>query len=451
MDKKSTSHGAAIKALMPGQFATLEKVEPSGSLEARRLSTGTVKFYWRFTFASKTTRVEIGPYDSKLPPKSMTVTNGAWSIAAAKAEAGRLATEHGAAKANGGHVALMKEQADAKARAIAAKADALEQAAADKAQRAQYNLKALLTSYWENLERLGRKSHLEAKSILSLHAITAWPNVASLPAASITDEQIADMLRRLFEAGHARTANKLRAYLSAAYAVARSAKTNPMVPMKFKGYGIRHNPAADTAANTSANQADKNPLSADELRDYWTAIKELPGIKGNALRLHLLTGGQRIEQLVRLRCADVTDEAITIFDGKGRPGRKPRQHTLPANGEIANAVATLNKENTFAFSTDSGKTHIANTTLSQWAVQSAPKSIVGFKTKRIRSGVETLLASVGISKDARGRLQSHGISGVQDTHYDAHDYMADKRIALDALYRELTKAKASNVVALKAA
>jgi hypothetical protein len=48
--------------------------------------------------------------------------------------------------------------------------------------------------------------------------------------------------------------------------------------------------------------ADKRPLIADELRTYWKSIEKLPGLRGRCLRLHLLSGGQRIEQLVRLRC-----------------------------------------------------------------------------------------------------------------------------------------------------
>jgi hypothetical protein len=76
--------------------------------------------------------------------------------------------------------------------------------------------------------------------------------------------------------------------------------------------------------------------------------------------------------------------------------------------------------------------------LSHWACAAA-LSIPDFKTKRIRSGVETLLASARISSEIRGRLQSHGISGVQTRHYDAHDYMEEKRHALDVLFNKLER------------
>jgi integrase len=55
----------------------------------------------------------------------------------------------------------------------------------------------------------------------------------------------------------------------------------------------------------------------------------LPALRGRCLRLPLLTGGQRIEQLVRLRWADVRADSITLYDIKGRPGQGARTHTVP--------------------------------------------------------------------------------------------------------------------------
>jgi hypothetical protein len=43
-----------------------------------------------------------------------------------------------------------------------------------------------------------------------------------------------------------------------------------------------------------------------------------------------------------------------------------------------------------------------------------------------------MLAGMGISKDTRAQLLSHGISGVQAAHYDRHGYTDEKRAALVA-------------------
>jgi hypothetical protein len=37
---------------------------------------------------------------------------------------------------------------------------------------------------------------------------------------------------------------------------------------------------------------------------------------------------------------------------------------------------------------------------------------------------------LGVSKDIRAQIQSHGLSGVQTRHYDRHDYLNEKREAL---------------------
>ena len=50
-----------------------------------------------------------------------------------------------------------------------------------------------------------------------------------------------------------------------------------------------------------------------------------------------------------------------------------------------------------------------------------------------------------MSQDIRGRLQSHDIAGVQARHYDGHDYLPEKRKALETLYKLLRQRAASNI------
>ena len=55
-----------------------------------------------------------------------------------------------------------------------------------------------------------------------------------------------------------------------------------------------------------------------------------------------------------------------------------------------------------------------------------------FRLGDIRRTVETMLASLGFSSDLRGQLLSHGLGGVQNRHYDKHDYMPEKLKMLQA-------------------
>lgn len=319
-------------------------------------------------------------------------------------------------------------------------------------QNQTYTLEKLLNAYCDYLKSLGRISHSAARSIFKVHVLEPWPKVASMPANQVTGEQVADMMRKTIEAGKDRTANKLRSYMRSAYQVAKASRSKASIPLAFKSFNVKSNPVSDTEPDESANRADKNPLKAEELRTYWQAIKPMKGFIGAMLRLHLLTGGQRIEQLSCLLTANVTPDSITLFDGKGRPGKAPRPHTVPLIPDAAAAMKILNPSGPFALSLDGGKTHLGERTLSNWA-KAAAVGIADFQTKRIRSGVETMLASARISSDIRGRLQSHGTSGVQARHYDGHDYMDEKREALETLFNLLDglPVKSGKVVMLKAA
>jgi len=426
--------GQTLNDLPAGVFKTLCKVNPMGALQARKQASGAIGFYWRYSIGTSSERVSIGLYDSSAAPKSLTPTRAGYSLAAATRAAETLAHEHHEHRDEGGRPALLAAQRAA--------AEAKRQAAAN-------TLESLLTSYCNHLEVIGRRSHKDARSIFKLHVVDAWPTVAAMHASEVTGEHFADMMRKLIDAGKGRTANKLRAYARAAYQTAKAAKSKPSIPVHFKAFGISVNPVADTEPDESQNRPDKNPLSADELRTYWGLVKPLAGFKGALLRLHLLTGGQRIEQLVHLRTANIEPESILLHDAKGRPGRPPRPHTIPLTKDAVKALAACEPAGEFALSTDGGETHVAATTLSDWAAEVAADVIAEFQAKRIRSGVETLLASAGVSQDIRGRLQSHGISGVQARHYDGHEYLNEKRKALETLHKLLEHRAATNVTPTK--
>lgn len=423
----SKTNGQVINDLSPGKFETLQKVQPSGALQIRKGAKGAVSFFWRYSVGTSSERVLIGLYDPASPPKSLMPRSEGYSVAAAARAAEALALEHCRHRATGGHRAL-----------VAAKHEAAQAVAASTRRAESTTLEHLLTEYCDHLETIGRRSHRDARSIFRLHVVEAWPDVAKLPAKEVTGEMVADMMRKLIEAGKGRTANKLRSYCRAAYQTAKAAKSRPSIPLSFKRFEIAANPVAETEPDESQNRAAKHPLTSTELATYWRVIERKDGFKGALLRLHFLTGGQRIEQLVNLRTVDVQNNLIVLHDGKGRPGRPPRAHTVPLLREAKKALAECDPTGQFALSTDGGITHVAATTLSDWAVETVGLAVADFQAKRLRSGIETLLASIGVSQDVRGRLQSHGIGGVQSRHYDGHDYLGDKLKALEVLFGFVT-------------
>ena len=327
------------------------------------------------------------------------------------------------------------------------------QAEAEKERAAKFTFGALMADYANELERQGKTSHAKVRGIFKRHLTEGSPALANTAATLVTAEQVADLLRGLSEAGKERTAGKVRSYSRAAFEMARTSKLSLQVPVHFKSYGVQHNPAAETVAIKLV--PDKNPLMPVHLRQYWQAIEPLQGVRGAALRLHLLTGGQRIEQLRQLVRSNVGEGAITLLDAKGRTGRGARLHTislLPAAREALHALLALNPGE-FPLSLDGGASPVSAKAIAGWAKDAAAgvdwmladKPVGQFQAKRIRSGVETALASLRVSQETRGHLLSHGVTGVQAASYDGHDYAPQKLEALEALHRFLTETSASVV------
>ena len=414
---------AAIQSLDGRAFVTLHsRLDRGGALQARKLANGAVQLYWRYSYAGKTSREPIGVYDPTAPPKKLQPTVRGFGIAAALEKCRALAEVHVERADTGG---LQEAKAETRKAFLAKKSE--------EAEKSTRTLEKLLDTYVEYLKTQGRRSHVDAQGIFQKHVAEAWPAVAKAPAVDLTPDQVLDMLRRLIESGKGRTANKLRSYLRAAYQCALDVRTLAAIPVAFKTFAVTFNPAAQTRRSPQFDRADKRPLSQAEMKAYWKLIVDRPGIESAALRLHLLTGGQRIEQFIRLKWADVGNDAITLFDGKGRPSQGARPHQVPLVSLAATELKRLELEGEYVFSTTKGKKPISARTLTGWAHGIVGAEIEGFQLKRIRSGVETLLAREGISREVRGHLQSHGLTGVQARHYDGHDYIPEKRQALVSL------------------
>lgn len=421
--RTGTSPVLNLKSLPAGTFTTIEKLDRGGSLQARKLTRGAVQFYWRYSHEGLTFREPIGHYDPAAPPKKREPTLAGYSLAGARERCRLLADQHGQRKATGGLRQVKSEERDEfKARSAA------------QAERSTRTLQGLLDTYVAHLKALGRRSHIDAAGIFKAHVTSAWPKLADAPATDLTADNVLDMQRRLIEQGKGRTANKLRSYLHAAYQCAIDVRMSAALPVAFKAYAIYVNPVAQTKRDPKFDRADKRPLSTAEIKTYWQLIKRLPGLRGSVLRLHLLTGGQRVHQFVKLRWIDTGADTFTIFDAKGRPGQEPRPHVLPLLKRAASTVQEFEQHGEYVMTTTKGRRPIEATTLTGWAHDAVGDKIVGFQLKRIRSGVETLLAASGISREIRGHLQSHGLTGVQARHYDGHDYMPEKRHALEVLH-----------------
>lgn len=357
--------------------------------------------------------------------------------------------------------------AEAKARGDAAKA-----AGAAKQAQEKYTLAALCHAYHDYLTAQGKQSASDVGNIFTLYV---WGDeqrdpplepseFADVPAADLTDEQAADLISVPWNDGKQRTAGKLRSYLRAAYAVAIGARTDSSKPRQLKGFAIRTNPIASTGSLSEANRVRHVMLTEKELgktmRLLWQRLDEGYDDALAALALGVMMGGQRPAQTLRIAPADVDVEAwtLTLWDGKGRR-QQPRKHVLPipkAARPLVKKIMENCRSPEWIFGNPEART--VPTTVSskggELVREATGRSDV--QPRDLRRTCETLLAGMGIHKDLRAQLQSHGLGGVQDRVYDMHDYVAEKLRALDAWNAKLktlaeAKAAPSNVKALKRA
>ena len=242
------------------------------------------------------------------------------------------------------------------------------------------SLLALMDAYVQSLQAKGKKkSASDVQNLVKNHITLAHPALAAKPAADITPQDVSVLLSSMVgpkvENKIGRTATKLRSFMGSAYKLAIGADLDPMAPATASGFALITNPAlAVPVAKLAAtyHKVGERTLTATELRCYLTRLDLLPSLQQRlALELQILSGGQRIEQLLRLTRSDVSAETFTLFDPKGKRAQ-PRVHTLPMLPEIATRIELLKElspisDNNIAGSlfSSTGESKLNATTLSK--------------------------------------------------------------------------------------
>ncbi len=299
---------------------------------------------------------------------------------------------------------------------------------------------ALLEAYTARLEARGAKSAREVRSAFrpSLY-IPQW--MLDTRASLITRDHLVAILRPLVKAGKRRQAAKIRSFVRAAFAQAMRANVDAATD--GTDFGLTRDPSIHIAQIEGHTTPGHRALDTAELAAWIRTVEDMPeGPVRDALLLCVWLGGQRPTQLLRVRVIDVDldESSITLSDPKGRR-KTARRWALPLTATAKVIVERSIKragDSQWLFANAQGVATVPDT-LSVAARPLIAKLVAdggvraAFRLGDVRRSVETRLQALGVSRDVRGYLASHGMGGVQAAHYERYEYQQEVRAALQAL------------------
>lgn len=437
-----------------------EGTRGGGRLVIRISTSGTKLFYFRYSIDGVRKQLPIGPYAAD-------PVEGKYTLDQARQVGRSYSALHREPKTRDVAAYIQETEAARLAEILRLEEEAAlqkQQSAADSV----HSLQALCERYVKHLEDGKKQSAANVKAQLKLYINpTEW---APLPAKNFTAKQATVLLRRIVETGRGHTAKKIRSFLHSAFAIAMRSELDATVSSDLIGFGIEVNPIASTSALSQFNKARDRALSPTEMGEVWRRLwedGEEPSAGLRALRLSILLGGQRAQQLLRVKRVedvDLESKTITLYDPKGRR-TIPRPHLLPLVGRALAEVEWL-----VARSEALGSEWLFQGTSKQLGPEAVSDLVHDMSIAFVKAGIskqqfqfsdfrrtaETMMASLRIHKDVRAQVQSHGLGGVQDRHYDRHEYMDEKLAAITAWQGYLDSLAtgtpmASNVIELKQA
>jgi hypothetical protein len=403
-----------------------------GRLRLRANGAGG-RFYYRYSKAGKQAQVLLGVYDS--------TGQAGLTLKEARAKEGELSKLYQSG-VHDLHAYLAQQKAD-KATSDAAKVREQEEA------KRQATFGDLLLAYADMLKAAGKASERAVRSQLKKDVETAFPHLWGKLAKLIDINDCVEIVSKLNDEKKPRQADKIRSYIKSAYRAAINARGNVKAPKVMRELGITDNPARDIDKVKGSSEVSERALSLAEFRCYWKRIQALEEPHRSVAMLHVLTGGQRMQQLARVTLADIDRDSMLMRmqDGKGKRN-KPRVYWVPLLPEALACIDRLTLTGQFVFSCNGGVSPMGENFLSAIArdvcgQMAEAKELQGepFSGKVIRATIETRLMKkpYRVSSDVLARLLSHGLGGVQAKSY-AHDPMHEEMLeALEKLWRLLNE------------
>ena len=279
------------------------------------------------------------------------------------------------------------------------------------------------------------------ESLLRVHVL---PVVGERHAEEVTRAEFANLLDKVAERAPI-AANRTQNTLSSLYGWAVSeglAASNPMT-------GLR--PRAEEIVKDRV-------LSEDEIRAFWAATTSIPAGYRDALRLILLTGQRPGE------CAGIAAEELDVerrlWTIPASRSKNKRSHLVPLVGEAREIVLRVaeGKRKGALLATPRGRApSVVDLAKAFERVRDGGVFEAPATAHDLRRTAATVMARLEIDRLTLAYVLNHASltrRTVTGSTYDQHDYLPQKRRALEALDREIARIVAgetstSNIVALR--
>lgn len=413
----------------------------TGSILFKKVGAVTTAYY-RWTINKKAGLLSIGQYRSTPNAPGLTLAE----IREKARDLVAILLEHGNPKAY-----LEKNAAEQEAQRV------VDAKVADEAARVG-TFQDLLDNYCDDLLARGRVKARSVAGMFKLHVSTPFPELVAKPAGDITVFDITTILKHVLAgkpknrgknhttpapASNMRsTTDTLHGYLSTAFEKARSSITSLERKVEDpKNFDITINPVAGVGGLEDVYKGDTESLEQAELAELLIYLDTLPDRQRAIALAPIYFGGQRLKMLAALKWDRVSDDGITLIDIKGKG--KPRLYFLPFTPRITEIIKPLldlrlSAEGPFALTHNLIRADAfsklfseAGTRLSEAGGSDEAASKTRYFTwKNIRVSAETMLAGIGISRETRAHILSHGRSSVQNKFYDRNSYLVEKTEAL---------------------
>lgn len=447
---------AELKAMSAGETATESLPgRGSGSIYFERRASGAIEAYYRRRDGGKAQKSKLGVY--RLTHRSVGLTLA--ELRDKARDLARIAAEHGDVKAYLAEQDAQAEIQKAERQRLLAEAERRQQI-----EVARGSLADLFRDYIDSRRGAVRDSQItELERVLRVELEEKNPVVAEMKARDVRPDHIRSILLPIWDRGSKGMADKVRAYLHAAFQYGLTAE-HSLARTSRKSFALEMNPAA-MLPKEHKSQPGRRALTDPELRQFWQTITETEGVGPIMARLFqfvIATGGQRIDQIAREPWASYDLEARTLrlIDAKGRGGVR-REHLVPLTDRALAILAEVHRVNgNSAWPwTTTGKKPITVTSpvhaVADWLRSKHAaineQRIPHFTPRDLRRTCTQLMQRHGVDDRLSDLLQSHGQTGVVGQHYrnSPEAYLPEKRRAIDAFEGALSEVLAGRVAPSK--